>query len=120
MDRYDVYCEFDIKKHKKTYTNYLEVLIREDGKIVYAVPSHTMKAERLVCAKLGLINQKQLSQVIPKTATLNYLTWLLTQANAVAVWNYYYETGENGLNNKQRAALRKLKMHGLYKGLIRS
>ena len=41
---FDIYCDFDIEKHKETYTNYLEVLILENGTIVYAIPSHQMKA----------------------------------------------------------------------------
>lgn len=34
---------FQINLHKSTFTNYLEVIIHLDGKIVYAVPSHQMK-----------------------------------------------------------------------------
>ena len=35
---YSIYSEFDIEQHKKKYVNYLEVLIEQDGRIVYAVP----------------------------------------------------------------------------------
>lgn len=34
---------FDIETHKKTFKNYLEVIILENGRIVYAVPSHQEK-----------------------------------------------------------------------------
>lgn len=30
---YSVYSEFDLQKHKRTYINYLEVLILEDGTV---------------------------------------------------------------------------------------
>ena len=44
-NEYSVYSEFDITKHKHPYVNYLEVLIKEDGSIVYVVPSHQEKAK---------------------------------------------------------------------------
>lgn len=40
MEEYNLYCKFDIQKHKETYKNYLEVIIDEEGSIHYAVPSH--------------------------------------------------------------------------------
>lgn len=45
--KYDIYCDFNIQKHKETYINYLEVLILENGKVVYAIPGHQMKAEQI-------------------------------------------------------------------------
>ena len=42
-EEYTLYCPFDIEKHKKTFINYLEVVILEDGTIEYAVPSHQEK-----------------------------------------------------------------------------
>ena len=40
---YDIYCAFDLEKHKQTYVQYLEVVILEDGTVEYAVPSHQEK-----------------------------------------------------------------------------
>lgn len=37
--KYDLHCDFDILKHKETYTNYLEVVILRTGKVEYAVIS---------------------------------------------------------------------------------
>lgn len=34
---------FDIETHKKTFIDYLEVIIRPDGTVEYAVPSHMYK-----------------------------------------------------------------------------
>lgn len=45
---YDLYFEFDIEQHKAKYINYLEVLIKKDGHVLYAVPSHRELAIRLV------------------------------------------------------------------------
>lgn len=38
-----LYKPFDVKIHKEIFTNYLEVIINEDGSIEYAVPSHAEK-----------------------------------------------------------------------------
>lgn len=115
--KYDIYCDFDLEKHKKTYIDYLEVLVLEDGKVIYAIPSHQAKAEQLCCEKLG-IERKQLLAMCPKEYWCDYLTWLSTICGAVSVWNNLYVVGNNGLNAKQRATLRRLKMNGLYKGKI--
>lgn len=114
---YDIYCDFDIEKHKQTYIDYLEVLILENGKVIYAIPSHTAKAEELCCEKLG-IEWKQLADMCPREYWGDYLTWLLTICRAVALWSNSYAVGKNGLNVKQKATLRKLKLNGLYKGNV--
>lgn len=112
---YDIYSDFDMEKHKQTYIDYLEVLILEDGKVVYAIPSHQVKAEELCCEKLG-ISRQELSDMCPSEYYGDYLTWLLTICSAVSVWNNFYMAGENGLNAKQKATLRRLKLDGLYRG----
>lgn len=115
---YDLHSEFDIEKHKQRYVDYLEVLILEDGKVVYAVPSHQMKAEDLCCQKLGITRQ-QLSDMCPEEYYFDYMTWLLDICGAVSVWNDFYKTGKQGLNFKQRVRLQQLKLNGLYYGGIR-
>ena len=114
---YDIYCDFDIEKHKQKYINYLEVMILQDGKIVYAVPSHQMKAEQLCCGRLGTTTKELWSKCINEGGT-DYMAWLLTQCEAVAVWNDFYIAGALGLNKRQRLALKRLKLHGLYRGAI--
>ena len=116
---YDIYCDFDMEKHKQKYINYLEVLILEDGKIVYAIPSHQMKAEEICCEKLG-VSREQLSAMCPKEYYYDYLTWLLNICGAVSVWNDFYKTGDKGLNTKQHSKLEQLKINGLFRGVIRN
>ena len=116
--KYDIYSDFDIEKHKEKYINYLEVLILADGKIVYAIPSHQMKAGEICCKKLG-ISRQELSAMCPRECYFDYLTWLLNISGAVSVWNDFYKTGEKGLNTKQRSKLEQLKLNGLFKGTIR-
>ena len=44
MTQQDVlHAPFDLEIHKKTFIDYLEVIIRPDGTVEYAVPSHLYK-----------------------------------------------------------------------------
>lgn len=110
---YNVYCEFDIEKHKTHYVNYLEVMVAPDGAVHYAVPSHQEYAIRAACDKLG-VSRKELNEMTPPEYYFDWLTWLLGQTGYMAVWNEFYECPEP--TRKQAAALRKLKMAGLYRG----
>lgn len=112
---YNLYCNFDLEKHKQTYVNYLEVLICEDGTVVYAVPSHQEKAIALACSRLH-VTRETLEMMCPHEYYGDYMTWLCMAARVVAVWNAHcvavYPT------SKQIAALRRLKMAGVYTGSI--
>ena len=109
----DIYCPFDAEKHKAKYINYLEVLILEDGKVVYAVPSFTEKVIALACEKYGL-TPDELKAMCPSEHYFDYLEWLLSMAGAMAVMNrHYYATK---VTPRQAAALKKLKLMGIYKG----
>lgn len=112
-NEYDIYCPFDAEKHKAKYINYLEVLILENGKVVYAVPSHQEKAIALACEKHGL-TRDELVAMCPREYYFDYLKWLLGMAEAMAVWNGHYEAAE--VTPKQAVALKKLKLMGIYKG----
>ena len=112
-DEYDVYSEFDIQKHKQRYVNYLEVMIDRDGKIMYAVPSHQEKAVQMACEVKGM-SRTELERACPKDYYFDYLTWLLMQSGAMAVWNEFYQCYEP--TKEQYASLRRLKMNGIYRG----
>lgn len=113
---YSVYSPFDFQKHKETFKNYLEVVIDENGVVMYAVPSHTKKLELLAQQKLGFSNTREVSDACPKSMYCDYVRWLCDVSGAVAVWDGFcvYHT----INRKQMAALRKLKMMGLYQGVL--
>lgn len=114
MDReYDVYCNFDLDKHKQKYVNYLEVMIEEDGTVRYAVPSHQEWAIGAACRKLG-IDRDELSDRTPKEYYFDWLTWLLMQSGAMAVWNNIYSCYNP--TRAQYNALRRLKLGGVYHG----
>ena len=114
MDEYDVYCEFDIEKHKKKYINYLEVMIDKDGKVHYAVPSHQEWAIQKACSELK-VSRDTLCGMTPPEYYFDWIVWLVRQSNCIAVWENMY-IGEP--NRKQRAKLKALKLSGLYKGKI--
>lgn len=112
---YDFYCEFDIEQHKKKYPHYLEVLIDEQGEVLYAIPSHQEKAIELCCQKLG-VSRKQLDDLCPPEYYFDYLKWLLSICNCISVWTDFYY-GEP--NSRQLATLKKLKLYGVYEGSLR-
>lgn len=111
---YDIYCDFDIKKHKETYTNYLEVIILSTGKVVYAVPSHLEKLIKIAMEKYNCSREK-VNEMCPKEMWFDFMTWLCNITDCVAVWNY----GIRGKPNRfQKHKLIELKNNGLYKGEI--
>ena len=112
--KYDVYSEFDLEKHKETFVNYLEVMIGVDGDVHYAVPSHQEYAIGEACRKLG-VSRDELCRMTPPEYYFDWLEWLLMQCGMVAVWNDFY-MGE--ANNRQKNALKKMKLFGVYKGKI--
>jgi len=116
-EKYDVYSEFDLEQHKKHFVHYLEVMIDEDGKVHYAIPSHQEWAIAKACEKLG-VTRKELSDMTPKEFCFDWLNWLLMQCKAVAVWEDFYMAP--AVNRKQYAALRGLKLGGVYKGKLMS
>jgi len=112
---YGLHSDFDIGKHKENFVSYLEVVIDSDGKIMYAVPSHQEKVAAMACEKLG-VSKQELGDMCPREYYFDYITWLCMMAEAVAVWNKHCIAPH--LTRKQAGALRKLKMAGLYKGVI--
>lgn len=97
-----LYSPFDVETHKKTFKNYLEVMIDEDGVVHYAVPSHHLYALNEVL-KLGY-NMKD----IP----VHYITQeLCLMSRNVAVWN---DCIMGVLNDKQKQTLQMLADEGLF------
>lgn len=112
---YSVYSEFDLEKHKKTFKNYLEIIIETDGTISYAVPSHIEKACAIACKTLN-VSRAELEDLCPPEYYMAWMEWVLKQSGAIAVW-------QNGFcgptpNKKQQAALRRLRISGVYTGPI--
>lgn len=115
MDNYEIlHSNFNIMTHKSNFTNYLEVVILENGTVKYAVPSHQEKVINICLNKLN-IDRKTLEDMCPQEYHGNYMYWLCLTSKTICVWNDCY-IGK--LNDKQRGTLFLLKRSGLYKGKI--
>ena len=112
---YGVQSEFNIDSHKATFTNYLEVIIDADGKVMYALPSHQEKLISMACKQLG-ITRDELNALCPRKYYVDFMRWLCLLTGAMSVWNHYCEYGNP--TTKQLGTLRKLKLAGLYRGTI--
>lgn len=115
MAEYSVYRPFDLEQHKKTYIDYLEVIIAEDGTIMYAVPSHQEKLISLACSRLK-VGREELAANCPRSMYFDYMGYLCGEAKAVAVWNDRCVAVNP--TSKQIAALRRLKLAGVYHGVV--
>lgn len=102
---------FDPEVHKKTFIDYLEVIIKNDGTIEYAVPSHQEKLIALMDIPREEVYQMYGQNFLGFTP----IQWLCFKTKAISVWDTYYEGEANEL---QKEALRMLKTEGLYKGEI--
>lgn len=109
-----LHSPFDIETHKKTFINYLEVVILENGTVVYAVPSHQEKLIALSCEKLGM-TRDELNDHCPQEYYFDFMTWLIGICAAVPVWN---EMIQGEPNDKQRETLSLLQAEGLYRGAL--
>lgn len=114
-EKYDMYSDFDVRKHKETFVNYLEVVICEDGKIMYANPSHQEALISLACKKLSL-TRNELFAKCPQEYYFDFITWLCMESGACSVWDRFV-MGDK-FTEKQIAALEMLKREGVYKGDI--
>ena len=115
MAEYSIYCPFDLEQHKKTYIDYLEVIIAEDGNIMYAVPSHQEKLISLACSRLK-VSRDELAARCPRSMYFDYMGYLCGEARAMAVWNDRCVAVNP--TSKQIAALRRLKLAGVYHGVV--
>lgn len=115
MNEIDVlHSPFDIEMHKRTFVNYLEVVILEDGTIEYAVPSHQEKLIKLCMERLKVTRQ-ELCDLCPQIYFGDFTRWLCEKSQSISVWNDFYIGCANAA---QREALRTLKYHRLYRGEV--
>lgn len=107
---------FNIKTHKKTFINYLEVIILEDGTVIYAVPSHQMALIHLA-AKQNNCTERDVYDMCPKEYYGDVTGWLSKITKAIPVWGGFHI----GLANEaQTATLLELKRQHLFCGQIKT
>lgn len=54
-----LHSPFDIKVHKQTFINYLEVVISPEGVVEYAVPSHVEKLLQIFMSKYSFTDREK-------------------------------------------------------------
>ena len=114
-----LHSPFDVETHKKTFVNYLEVIIRNDGTIEYAVPSHMIKLQKIYGKTMDEVFEEyqHLHENEPADVAmlLDPMDWLCKKTGCISVWN----TGYAGIiNDAQRKTLQMLHDNDLYHGRI--
>ena len=109
-----LHSDFDIGVHKKYFVNYLEIVILEDGKVEYAVPSHQEKLLSLAMRKLRKTREEVVA-MCPPEYYYDYDVWLSMMSGAIPVWNDFHR---GKANEAQLKALQELKDAELYRGEV--
>ena len=110
---YNVYSEFNLSEHVKTYKNYLEVIIHPDGSIHYAVPSHQYYLVEYLM-KLWNCSKEDVELRCPQEYYFDYLTWLLKCSHCISVWTYNIQY--DNITPLQKRSLKLLKNRKAYLG----
>lgn len=114
-EKYGLHSVFNIEKHKQTFVHYLEIVIDAEGGVAYAVPSHQEAMIRTACKRLN-VKRRELLDMCPREYYFDFMKWLSMISGLMAVWESHCEV--NTPTKKQIAVLRRLKMEGLYTGVI--
>ena len=105
-----LHSPFDIRTHKSTFVDYLELIIRPDGTPEYATPSHMMKLAEIYGKSMDDIYEEYYQEQLGQDG----IDYLCIKTGCVAVWNNRVQ----GIPNEaQSTALRQLQEAGLYNGL---
>lgn len=106
-----LHAPFNIRTHKETFINYLEIIIKPDGTPEYAVPSHMLKLAEVY----GKPWEDVYEEFLQQRTGLDGIDWLCLKTGCISVWQYRIQ----GLpNDAQLATLQRLHDAGLYTGLL--
>lgn len=110
---------FDMKLHKQTFIDYLEVVISPDGIVEYAVPSHLEKLLKIFMEQENISDRAVAVKTIEDRDTDmdGPLISLTKLTGYISVWCEAYTCGASP-TKKQLATLRELKLNGLYHGTL--
>lgn len=104
---------FNVATHKKTFINYLEVVISPDGVIEYGIPSHIGKLENILMKRLN-ISREELNNLCPREYWCDYNNWLCKETGYIMVWGIPNSMILGKPNKKQQEALDMLKREELF------
>lgn len=110
------YQPFSIKKHKLFPYLPLEVIISSEGEIEYANPSHQ---EYLIAKAMEKQHwtRQELMDACPPKYYFRFMEWLIEQSGGyIPVWEHGII--DYPVTQQQANALRKLKLAGLYRGVL--
>ena len=123
MDEFDfkqmvLHSPFDISTHKRTFINYLEVVMSPEGVIEYAVPSHQEKLIEIACKKFnvtrGDIFDKNNFPWCPFEYFGDVILWLCNLTGYCSLWTNYRLLPMN-VTEKQKEVIKLLEREGLLK-----
>lgn len=108
--------DFNIEQHKKLHHGYLEIIISPDGEIEYAIPSHQIYLLRKAM-DITHLTEVELNNLCPEEYYGDFMRWLFFISRYLPVWeNFVLDNVQ--VTRAQHAALKSLKVHGLYKGKL--
>lgn len=101
---------------KSLFYSEFEVMIDPEGNIVKALPSHQEFLINKCMERLGF-NRDLLMAACPPEYYFDFMRWLIPMSGGwIPVWNV--GVMDYPVTKKQLAALKKLKLHGFYKGTL--
>lgn len=114
-----LHSKFDIKTHKETFINYLEIIIDKNGECHYAIPSHNGILEMLILKKHKIDFELwdfsiKAGELCPEDRRYDYNNWLCEETECVMVWGKPASKINGVPNEKQLATLDQLKKEGLF------
>ena len=109
-----LHSPFNIETHKKTFIDYLEVIIRKDGTVEYAVPSHMYKLMSIFAGDDYDVSTIS-NQFLNDASGLTPIEWLCKKTGCISVWTNGFE---GTANKKQIEVLKQLAAEKLYNGTI--
>lgn len=111
-----LHSPFNIVTHKKTFVNYLEVVIDDKGEITYAVPSHMERLIEIYMERYNVTREEITNKLIydpPWEYGLDMALYLCDKLNCICVWFDGYKGKPNKI---QLNKLKTLRLSGVYHG----
>ena len=111
-----LHSPFNIVTHKKTFVNYLEVVIDDKGEITYAVSSHMERLIEIYMERHNMTREQITNKLIydpPWEYGLDMALYLCDKLNCICVW---FEGYKGKPNQIQLNKLKTLRLSGVYHG----
>lgn len=118
QDQKVLHSEFNIETHKNTFINYLEVIIDDEGKIMYAVPSHMERLIEVYMERYNVTREEIICKLTYEPSWeygLDMSAWLCEKLHCICVW---FECYKGKPNQIQLNKLKTLRLSGVYSGPV--